>query len=261
MAQNDLPSNSFLLTPTGFKKLQIVITDCGSAEEELRKLAADAPVTIPRAFVTTANGPVHMAATSTSVTLFGLVPSFRLSTHYSPHPTLPGKLTPVFRRAEGARDTLQLSCEFTPPPNMRVWFITHHITQPAVPGRSQYSRSFLVASCTDAGVPGLFKLPLPNIYEDCKLCLGNGTEGTIQPDHNAPLEKVFKNAFDIFYSSTWNGDLLQSISLDCTRAMFVMDGTTNKSVPGPTDWYRNNLQVSSAFYNSLPLANPHFANP
>ena len=88
--------------------------------------------------------------------------------------------------------------------------------------------------------PGVYyRLPLPNHYEDCRLCLGTGWQtsySTLQEQMQAVVTQLFK--------SSWNSDL-ESISGDNTERVFRWeeDGTTYRSLC-PAQWTRNCNKVA-----------------
>ncbi len=247
-----LPNQFFTLTPSGFQRVSIHIDPCGDADAQLRTLANSTPTVTPRMFMGP-SGPAHVAVTAAAVTIFTVVPKFNLTTTYA-SVTVAGRqlLKPVFAEVRGA---VRMSPEWTPPSNMKVWFVS---VLPITSGAPKYARSNLIATCTNEGVNGAFWLPLPNIYNTGKLCLGSeaSTVVDIHPNTTTPLDRVFMNALNLFHSSSWNSDLLHTTDEGVRNRLFLFDPATNKVAVSPTDWQTWLPRLSNEDYNNLPLNNP-----
>lgn len=80
--------------------------------------------------------------------------------------------------------------------------------------------------------PGFVKLPLPNIYDDGRVCMGDEVRGTIRGD---TLAACFKAALESFRSTSWNTDLNNHGA--SVRALFRWK-SDRTPVPAPADWRR-----------------------
>lgn len=115
------------------------------------------------------------------------------------------KLYPVF----GASGVM-MSLEWKKPDDMELVF-SSDCTKDR--GRWRMGECFLFAR--KANKPGFLKLPLPNLYEDGRICMGNEVAGSIRGD---TLEGCFKAALESFADTRWNSDLLPAA--ERTRALF-----------------------------------------
>lgn len=234
-----------------FHRAVVSIEALGSADTQLRALAADVQVFVPRCFATP-DGPVHLASGPRTVTLFCRLPNFKIDTFYAT--ASEGKVTPVFARNPGA---IQMAPTFQPPDNMVIWFVS--VFDIGSNGRCIYNRSNLAITSTDQNVKGAFKLPLPNVYGTGKLCLGSSTVvATIQPNSDQPVHQTFLNALEVFKRSRWNADLLHENRAEHTASMFTFDASTGVSVDVPRNWHTFLIKISNADFNGLPLQNPHY---
>lgn len=143
------------------------------------------------------------------------------------------KMVPVFSRGE---QSIEMNPEWKPPEDMVLAFITHIL-------QHHFCNAYLIAISMESR--GLFKLPLPNLYGDGKLCLGGGAD---IPGRNAV--DLADNALEDFNQSKWNRDLLSRVSRESLNNMFAFD-EQGKQIPHEGDWKTSCEEVSCDIYNTV----------
>ncbi len=95
---------------------------------------------------------------------------------------------------------------------------------------------FLFARKT--GTPGFVKLPLPNTFDDGRLCMGDAVRGTI---HGHTVQECFQKALQSFHDTVWNTD----IHNNPTRCVALFRWTKERQcVVAPQNWRDLCLGVS-----------------
>ena len=125
---------------------------------------------------------------------------------------------------------VKMDLVWTPPEDMKLVLIS--CTGPC-------SHSYLVAGKEKK----CYRLPLSNLYNDCRLCLGNNPHLPSTGFINK-AEAVMK----IFEESEWANDLTPN--LDHTQKIFRFD-TDGKQVEGVKLWEKDCVVVSSIIYNHI----------
>ena len=132
---------------------------------------------------------------------------------------------------------------WTAPNNMRV-FLAVKARKNAAGKVWSVVEPYLFCKAASAVPAGFYKLPLPNIYPDGRLCLGNGWTG------NSPtLIGVLKNCLRQLNESSWNTDLPSPV--EQTRQLFRFHPTTLDSLPGETEWWNACKRVNRVEYEAL----------
>ena len=114
-----------------------------------------------------------------------------------------------------------------PPENMTLVFAVS-MTQNEGNGHDWYSngyqQSFLIAYDS---VKRAYLLPLPNLYDDCAICMGefNGRDYSMQ--------KSFQRALDQFEGSAWNSDLLGNLG---PKSQQLFQFEVNDTETDQVDW-------------------------
>lgn len=78
--------------------------------------------------------------------------------------------------------------------------------------------------------PGFFRLPLCNIFEDGRVCMGDLVRGNIT---GSTLAECFKNAIESFSNTYWNGEIASNQAN--VRRMFRWD-SSRKQVAPEANW-------------------------
>lgn len=105
-----------------------------------------------------------------------------------------GVLVPKFESAE-----MQMPLEWKVPEEVRLVFVTETKFQ----GPKTVVQANWLFAFNDVG--NAYRLPLPNLYDDCKLCMGTFTTA-----HNSAQECLVAS-LEQFRKSEWNSDLMPSI--------------------------------------------------
>lgn len=181
--------------------------------------------------------PVTIAAGEANCLVMTGVKSFAINTFAKTE----GDVTvPVFTNSGGA---IVRTMRWTAPNNMRVFL--------AAKARKDMSEkiwstveTYLFCKAASAVPAGFYKLPLPNIYPDGRLCLGSGWKG------DAPtLIGVLKNCLRQLNESSWNTDL--RADSEQTKQLFRFHPATLDSLPGETDWWNACKRVNRVEYEAL----------
>lgn len=171
--------------------------------------------------------------------------SYQYITVEVPHITLnanfeavDGLILPKFVKKD-AIPSLPLRPQWVPPSGCRVRFLVQ-ITA------LQVSDCYLVAFDADGKA---FRLPLPNIFEDCKVCMGGF-------ENRAPnIHRLVNQAVDQFFGSPWNTDLLDDDKLRQCRELFRWKAEGDQLVQQlPTDnWSKLCEKVAPATLDKFTL--------
>lgn len=229
-----------------------------NADEALRALINEIPTFIPR-WAKLGEQFVHMCLTGKLLTFVMRQPTLKLLTHWRvippDAPRQPARLSPAFRQS-GTGDTIETAPVFTPPDNMRLFFMSHYINHPA---GWIYDRSSIVAVRinTSGDDKSFYKVPLPNIFGNGKLCLGAQTP-TIQTEDQitrGDLFSSFTRSVGVFNNAMWNGDLLSEQNLTTIDQSFRFSAEDNQTQLPMTqpEWWRTWPKISNADFNAVPF--------
>lgn len=251
-----IPARAYIISEDSgqFERLEIKRSPLTGVDSLLKQLAQEIPTFIPKMFMIPA-GPVHFSFSSKMLTLAVLLPTIRLLTLWSvvrpPDKRQKAYLIPVFQGA----DTLRLAPVWTPPSNMRVFFCNH--MQANGSGVYLHTHAALVAIRTDdKDDRKCYKLPLPNMYENCKLCMGGTPTQELQSPEmlKRPIADQMQAAVDSFNRSTWNGDLLSHNRIETVEAMFQFSAEDNVTQVNPMkDWHLSLPAVSNTDFATIPF--------
>ncbi|MGZ4961681.1 MAG: hypothetical protein ACXWC8_03910 [Limisphaerales bacterium] len=131
-----------------------------------------------------------------------------------------GVLVPKFEAAE-----MQMPLEWKAPESIRLVFVTETKFQ----GLKTVIQANWLFAFNDVG--NAYRLPLPNLYDDCKLCMGSFTSA-----HNSAQECLVAS-LEQFRKSEWNSDLMPSIEDSQRLFRFKPTNETFESLPvDAPDW-------------------------
>lgn len=88
------------------------------------------------------------------------------------------------------------------------------------------------------GKPGFFRLPLPNHFEDGRLCLGD----TLANLRGNTVAELCSKVLDLLKNSAWNSDQLPDMAK--AKGMFRFSPADNTTVPTPHPWTQFCTSVS-----------------
>ena len=168
----------------------------GSVDTIFREYIGEMTVSIPNLFK---GWSALVTAKNSYVTMWKMVPSLTLNTKWSVVDESNPQLTPTFR---DSRDNINLALPWMPPKDMRMIF--------AINTQEYYSYFFVFSLKTMRSTI----LPIPNIYDDGRLCIG---EFHFSDSLIDDLDRLFVHVFD---ASDWNSDLLSRVKVAATRKLF-----------------------------------------
>lgn len=132
-----------------------------------------------------------------------------------------GHYVPVFVGNDSA--TFMLNISWVPPTDMRIKFGFDIALDED--NRLRVNQAFLFATSTAR--QGYFKLPLPNLYDDGKICIGeaglNARGDTIQ--------ELFEKQLRLLEVSTWNNDLISGADYASRVFQFTLDNCQTIQLP------------------------------
>lgn len=218
-----------ILTPLGVYIVQPA-QFAGPLSKLAEVLRADDEVRIEGAFeLPGADGPVDITRSRDRIYLSIGLPTLRLFTFFRVNPATPdvggGLFEPVFHTAP---DALRMDLSWPIPPTMDLRLIVHAQRES---DRYTFYSAYLAAS--HAARPGFFRLPLPNIYDDARVCMGNEFGSPVLPS----LSAIAAAALTQFNAASWNTDLLSAVSADNAKLLFRFNPEGgNQPVPPPGGW-------------------------
>lgn len=199
------PANriELLLTPTGIVRRSIHDETLPESDAAITRALLRSPRIIPYVGLNPLGGVVHLRASDSEFVIASQIPHLNLKTHFAPiKPSEEGDVILAPRWA-GEANTVVISPVWSPPPWMKLWFIT---IDPREAGTDPTCH--LVA--TSVRKPGIFRLPLPNTYNDGKICPGADQAGAmrmIRDRSNYVRTALHFESLAMFMNTQWNADL------------------------------------------------------
>lgn len=141
-------------------------------------------------------------------------------------------MVPQFQSREDPIMTLK----WEPPDDMRLCFCMS-VTLPT--GVDQgFGCNYHYLFATDKA-KAAYRLPLPNLYDDCRICMG-----TDSPITGGTLTECVSRCLDIFQAAQWGSHLLKS--LENSQAFFKFDPKNDGFNPVyPADWKALTIKVAN----------------
>ncbi|HYF36597.1 MAG TPA: hypothetical protein VD994_14980, partial [Prosthecobacter sp.] len=152
----------FYLDPTrgGFVRREISESFLGPLDDAVSRLGNAAVRKLPS--LCDCNGiPLSFASKGTELYVGGQLQKLSIK---APIEARDGRIFPKF---DGQPSTIT-ELPYTPPANMQVWFVvtmTHT--------RSVYRPGYCYLAARGGSPLGWFRLPLPNVYDDARVCMGD----------------------------------------------------------------------------------------
>ena len=134
-----------------------------------------------------------------------------------------GKLLPKF---DGAPNAIQATPFWKAPANMKLYFAVHVMLDE---GYYRAVNPYLWA--LHGTVAGHWRLPLPNVYDEMRVCLGDPFFEIRHKD----LPSMWKACYGRFVNSSWNADLLAN-KMALAQAMFQFSPLDNSSIDTGPGW-------------------------
>lgn len=182
--------------------------------------------------------PVTLATSEANCLAGVSIKGFSLRTWAKEHN---GLLVPTFQK-EG-RETMERTLAWTPPGTMKLFMIVKAKSD-LVNKQWMLVESYLIAKAASAVPAGFFRLPLPNIYPDGRVCLGNDFKG-----HSPTLLGVLKAAIRRLNESSWNTDMLPD--MDESWKLLRFNSTTLAAETPEGNWWDACTRISRLEYDSL----------
>lgn len=182
----DTTRPNYIITDTGIVRL--TFTDLGPVDQLATQIAGTTATLIPNVF----NDATGIAYKQNTAHLSVKLNELKFNTTFE---MVDGLLVPTFGAGSEA---LPLSLVWATPADMDLRL---GVQLEKSGNRYVFLYAFLVAKAADQG--GFFKLPVPNVYEDSRVCMGN--------EYSCPtgsLDASREHARAHFMAAPWNTDLL-----------------------------------------------------
>ena len=169
--------------------------------------------------------------------------SFRMNTLTikSPFRLVDGILIPMF---SSPNDPV-MPMVWVVPPNMKLRVLLQMTVEPGAPYRSVAAIMWLYAYDNNGNA---YRLPLPNLYDDCKVCTGTQGRTLVQT-----MQLAIEQHMETFRVSTWNADLWTTVTESQTLFRFKPEGDEFKPLPVAENWFIHCKKVATAFSAMIPL--------
>lgn len=168
---------------------------------------------------------VSVSVSQDGVSISKRLPTLELNTYF--RPIKRGEdlvaLVPVFA-APGA----EMKFTWVPPDNMGLYFIGRWDTRATSQSLAFIEPMFYLVA-KDLRVGKTYLLPLPNLYDDAKICLGSGVRFK-----GVPALSQLQNAITQLQTTSWNVDLLRDVAQQ-TEGLFRYDAN-GKQMPPVQAW-------------------------
>jgi len=171
------------------------------------------------------NIPVSMSFKKSEMYAYARLSEITLTSHY--HLNVEDKiLRPVFIKTEDltSKQFPIMSPKWICPESMALYFVSKIYgwnTRMTLP-KTQYDQSNYLFALDSNKVA--WKLPLPNIFDDCAICMGRFDGSGIS------IQEAFGLALSQFMKSSWNSDLNSSVTTQKAGSMFMFKPTENDVV-------------------------------
>lgn len=248
MKPNVLEGPLLCMVDGRFARVDINVTDLGSQDDEINKVAAKTPTNLANAFLLPGGRPAHIQTIGSSVIVWTELLKLNLSTVFTV--ARDGSRYPIFKhKPTTSPPEHEATMEWDPAvAGMRIFFTsTLEWTEPHK--LYLWKASYLIAKHPKR--KEIFVPPLPNLFTDARLCLGNEYR-----NNGACLADVFCHSLAHFETSRWNSDAMEGLTGDDARAMFSFD-KGNKQIPPGKEYSWTEIKkchtVNNLNYGDLPI--------
>lgn len=232
-----------VLNPDGSASaVTISVAPKGSLNDLMAEFAAQSSITILNAGYTGQRTPASVVRHGADrYTVFAPVLGLRLDTRFKSER---GVLIPVFRDASGSTQAVG---HWSPPSTMKLWLI---VTATFGSANRVFTGGYAYLIAVRPGSTGTYRLPLANVYNDGRLCLGR--------DNLPPVDTLvgaWDTANQALQNAPWNGDLADLAEPEHVGKLFQFDSSTmkNKPVSDRLQWENHCSRVANTVYDTLPL--------
>lgn len=167
--------------------------------------------------------------------VWGNIPSISISCGWEPSGDL---LVPDFRKSTHMR------FEWTPPEGVKVFFVAH--VSPLESGAYRMLHALVFAAID--GHPGAFRLPLPNTYDSCEICLGESRVPAAES-----LSQVWSRNHEVYRMASYNTDLLSDHIMNSAPAVFAFSKEGYQSGPTVDVLARHCVKAGSTLIERVQL--------
>ncbi|MCR6656611.1 MAG: hypothetical protein NVV63_12555 [Opitutus sp.] len=216
-----MPSHTeYVITPQGIMRRTIGESPIHGADAAIARALTAMGVHIPLLDITPQGAHIHAHFSASQHVIATQLGSINLDTYFTmqqeDESDGPPHIVPVFQPLAGAT---RMRLKWRPRGDMNLWFVTARAPDTHV------MTCYIVATHHEAG---LWRLPLPNTYEDGRLCMGPAFEDWLRKTvrYEIPLWSdmaLHRKAMEAASESTWNADLMGNINLVSTQQIFRFD--------------------------------------
>lgn len=229
-----------------FVRIDIAVQDLGPQDAMLKKISQDLPTNMRNAFVLPGGKFAHIQAKSSNIICWTELDTIRIDTVYMLGKD--GVRYPLFKHQPTA-NTPEHNASYNWAPklaSMRMFFSSTFQFNGTT---YDWANSYLV--CKAPRRNEIFRPPLPNIFGDSKLCMGNDYQ------HSSPcLADAFVHSLAHLDASRWNADAMEGLTSDHIKALLSFDAD-GKQIAPPKDYKWIECPachaVNNMNYGELPL--------
>lgn len=233
-----LDQRFFLLTRQGMKSLdfsRVVLEDLGSCSDVLTNIADNIVRKEERLFK--ARGHVVDVSFLNNNSLYASVQlkKLRISCEYNHVDGNGGAsvahMYPSFvNRAGNANAPRNYTLEWNIPAGIKAYIVFHILGGRRVQNDNAttspgYGADNAWLVCQIDGEDGQFMLPLPNLYDDGRICFGAPFV------RKETIQECVENDLDSFYSTTWNSDLMTDEKKSKVKKLIRFKTSDNSQLP------------------------------
>lgn len=217
---------------------EVTVTD-----DVLSRISANTYVKVPDVMALNSVGKVGLAACNNNQYWSIKLPFLRLSAPFTMHTA--GYLYPNFVSHTDPR--LEMQWNKFADMELVLLVITNYSPAHKIKGLNPilFSNLYLVAVDKDRR---FYKLPLPNVYDDCRVCYGN-QEIKGQPTASDMLNFIFA----LFMSSPWNADLWKDAHKTQALFRFKPEGKVFNQMMPEQHWTTLCTKVATSHLNNIVI--------
>lgn len=245
MDTNSIKSPLFAMIDGRFARIDIHVRDLGPQDAMVQKMAADLPTNMLQAFMLPGDRPAHIQTKSGSIIVWTEIKRLKLATIWTM--MRDGSRFPLFKPKAGEPPEFEATMEWDPlMAGMRLFFASvYQFTG----GQYVWQVSYLLGKAPKR--KEIFRPPLPNIFSDARLCMGNDYQHT-----GKCLADAFLHNLNHLETSRWNDHAMEGLAGEHIKSLYTFD-KDDKQVAPPKDykWFENpaTRPVNNNNYGELPL--------
>jgi hypothetical protein len=200
----------------------------GEETEMVRHLQKRVPIALPNL-----TSGKHLCVSQTGLSLASRITMLQLHTYFAPMTGTDEKvvMVPVFLK--GTNRAADMSMDWTVPETMRLYFVSRWAFAAGIEGAVGVMPLFYLIA-VDPSQKRTHILPLPNIYDEGKVCMGSGTDME-KFDLRQDVFQQQDYALNAFLKSRWNADLLNENRAKNSKLIFRFD-SKGKCLPPEVAW-------------------------